>query len=57
MFSSVIEDYLRSMKSEMVTDVFIILMVLSFLLAVICSKKGVNHAFVNYVLRRMNLAT
>lgn len=48
MFSSVIEDYLRSMKSEMVTDVFIILMVLSFLLAVICSKKGVNHAFVNY---------
>lgn len=48
MFSSVIEDYLRSMKPEMVTDVFIILMFLSFLLAVIWSKKDVNHAFVNY---------
>lgn len=48
MFSSVIEDYLRSMKPEMVTDVFIILMVLSFLLAVIWSKRDVNHAFVNY---------
>jgi chromosome segregation ATPase len=48
MFSNVIEDYLRSMKPEMVTDVFILLMFLSFLLAVIWSKKDVNHAFVNY---------
>ena len=48
MFSSVIEDYLRSMNPEMVTDVFIILMLLSFLLAVIWSKKNVNHAFVSY---------
>lgn len=48
MFSSVIEYYLRSMKPEMVTDVFIILMFLSFLLAVVWSKKNVNHAFVSY---------
>jgi chromosome segregation ATPase len=48
MFSSLIEYYLRSMKPEMVTDVFIILMFLSFLLAVVWSKKNVNHAFVSY---------
>lgn len=48
MFSGVIEDYLKSMNTNTVTDIFIIIMILAFLLAVIWSKKGINQSFVNY---------
>lgn len=48
MFSGVIEDYLKSMNTNTVTDIFIIVMILAFLLAVIWSKKGINESFVNY---------
>lgn len=48
MFSGVIEDYLKSMNTNTVTDIFIIIMILAFLLAVIWSKKGINESFVNY---------
>lgn len=48
MFSSSLESLFRSMKPDVVTDIFVIVMVTSFLLAIFWRKKGSNESFVNY---------
>lgn len=48
MFSSSLESLFRSMKPDVVTDIFVIIMLTSFLLAIFWRKKGSNESFVNY---------
>lgn len=48
MFSSSLESLFRSMKPDVVTDIFVIVMLTSFLLAIFWRKKGSNESFVNY---------